>query len=42
MALKDEPQELYLQHFSVKPVGILYLFYTQIPQFDYNISCKYM
>ena len=26
--------------FSVKPVGILYLFYMQIPKLDYNISCK--
>ena len=43
MALKetwDEPQEWFLQLFSVKPAGFLYLFYIQIPKLDYNISCK--
>ena len=43
MALKetwDEPQEWFLQLFSVKPVGILHLFYMQIPKLDYTISCK--
>ena len=43
MALKetwDEPQEWFLQPFSVKCVGVLYLFYSRIPKLDYNISCK--
>ena len=43
LALKetwDEPQEWFLQLFSVKPVGVPYLFYIQIPKLDYNISCK--
>ena len=41
MALKetwDEPQEWFLQLFSVRPVGVLYLFYMQIPKLDYNIQ----